>query len=511
MMNTGTLTIKESTFRDNNATISGGAVNSAQAMLTIERSAFINNSATNGGAIFSSDFVASITNSTFSGNSGGVSGGGVEVQGGNMTIINSTIAGNTGGGIRRVGGGLKLRNSLIADNNGGDCSGGLSEIVNNYIEDGTCSPALSSADGSINLGSLTGSPAYYPLLSGSPAIDAAAAAHCPSLDQAGTTRPAGSGCDIGAYEKPPDPPTATDTETPTETATETVTPAATATRDPHAPQLLQIQVIEEETPGQKATPTDTATAIATDTATLSPIATDTATLTPSDTPTSTATATATLTPSPTASDTPMATDTATPTNTATLAPRAGCVNVGPGAFWLFPASNFLSGTVSLYNTDQCQATGSTTQAIGAEGYVYTSGGQAMAVAICAAAHGAGAYDASQQVFNADLWACRAIPPTATNTPVPTNTPTNTALPTNTATPTSSEVPPSATNTDVPATPADDRAIADVWLSSTAPGELVISWSATAPDSARLPRQLGQGRRSLPHLDRPLWQRLPHSA
>ena len=178
-------------------------------MLTIERSAFINNSATNGGAVFSSDFVASITNSTFSGNSGSVSGGGVEVQGGNMAIINSTIAGNTGGGIRRVGGGLKLRNSLIANNTGEDCSGGLSENVSNYIEDGTCSPALSSADGSINLGPLTGSPAYYPLLSGSPAIDAAAAAHCPSLDQAGTSRPAGSGCDIGAYEKPPDPPTAT--------------------------------------------------------------------------------------------------------------------------------------------------------------------------------------------------------------------------------------------------------------------------------------------------------------
>ena len=186
VMNTGTLTIKESTFRDNNATISGGAVNSAQAMLTIERSAFINNSATNGGAVFSSDFVASITNSTFSGNSGSVSGGGVEVQGGNMTIINSTIVGNSGDGLHRVGGGLKLRNSLIANNTGEDCSGGLSENVNNYIEDGTCSPALSSADGSINLGPLTGSPAYYPLLSGSPAIDAAAAAHCPSLDQAGT-------------------------------------------------------------------------------------------------------------------------------------------------------------------------------------------------------------------------------------------------------------------------------------------------------------------------------------
>ena len=56
------------------------------------------------------------------------------------------------------------------------------------------------ASGDARLGSLTGSPAYFPLLSNSPAIDAADASQCPSRDQRGVSRPQGRGCDIGAYE-----------------------------------------------------------------------------------------------------------------------------------------------------------------------------------------------------------------------------------------------------------------------------------------------------------------------
>ena len=489
VMNTGTLTIRESTIRDNSASISGGAVNSAQAMLTIERSAFIDNSATNGGAVFSSDFIASITNSTFSGNSASVSGGGVEVQGGNLTITSSTFYNSSGSGLHRAGGTLKLRNSIVAGSSGDDCSGGLSENTSNYIEDGTCSPALSSSDGAINLGALTGSPAYHPLLAGSPAIDAANASHCPSVDQAGAARPVGSGCDMGAFEKPHPP-----TETPTPTVTTTYTPSATltpsATRDPHAPQLQQLAPTQRasdtptDTPTLTSTPTDTATSTPSATATSTLTPTNTATLTPSATPSNTATLTPTATLAPTASATPSATATLTstptntatltPTNTATLAPRAGCVNVGPGTFWLFPASKFLSGTINVYATDQCEAAGSTSQQIGAEGYVYSADGQAVAKALCEVAHGGSrAYRVAQQAYNTSLYACQRVPPTATDTAIP---PTSTAVPGNTPAPTNTDIPPSATNTDVPPTAADDRVIASVSLSSSAPGELTISWT-----------------------------------
>ena len=45
-----------------------------------------------------------------------------------------------------------------------------------------------------------GSPAYFPLLAGSRAIDAADDDYCPAPDQIGTARPQGAGCDIGAIE-----------------------------------------------------------------------------------------------------------------------------------------------------------------------------------------------------------------------------------------------------------------------------------------------------------------------
>ena len=82
----------------------------------------------------------------------------------------------------------------------------------------------------------------------------------------------------------------------------------------------------------------------------------------------------------------------------------------------------------MHDSDQCDSTG-TTQDIGADGYVYTADGQSAADALCVDGHAGGAYQAQQQAFNNDLWACQALPPTAT--PLPTDTPvppTNTPLP-----------------------------------------------------------------------------------
>ena len=107
------------------------------------------------------------------------------------------------------------------------------------------------------------------------------------------------------------------------------------------------------------------------------------------------------------------------------------MNVGPGTYWLFPQSNFLSGTITVYASDQCEAAGSTTQNIGADGYVHTADGLAMASAICNAAHADGAYTARQQAFNANVWVCQELPPTATNTAIPPTATNTTIPPTNT--------------------------------------------------------------------------------
>ena len=145
------------------------------------------------------------------------------------------------------------------------------------------------------------------------------------------------------------------------------------------------------------------------------------------------------------------------------------MNVGPGTYWLFPRSSFLSGTITVYASDQCEATGSSTQAIGAGGYVVTDSGEAAAQAMCAAAHADGRlYSMIQQAINLDLYLCVGVAPTATNTTIPP-TATNTTIP--------------PTNTAIPPTPSDTRAIASVRLSSTNPGELWVVWDAPG-DPAR---------------------------
>jgi hypothetical protein len=60
------------------------------------------------------------------------------------------------------------------------------------------------ADPLIGLLAANGGPTLtHALLSGSPAIDAAAGTACPATDQRGVARPQGGACDIGSYEYRP--------------------------------------------------------------------------------------------------------------------------------------------------------------------------------------------------------------------------------------------------------------------------------------------------------------------
>jgi CSLREA domain-containing protein len=206
--NIGTLTVTNSTVSGNNsANGAGGIYNNGT--LDITNSTFSGNSATGGsagGGIAIVSGTLTITNSTFSGNSAD-SGGGIYTNGGITTITNSTVSGNSaatgGGGIYQSLGTVTLRNTIVANSTaGGDCSGTVTDGGNNIVEDNTCG-FTGGADP--NLGALTGSPAYFPLLSGSPAIDTGddavcAAAPVSNTSQNGIPRPQGAHCDIGSYE-----------------------------------------------------------------------------------------------------------------------------------------------------------------------------------------------------------------------------------------------------------------------------------------------------------------------
>ena len=229
----GELSISDSSF-NHNSTDAGGAINN-DGELSVTNSAFQNNSALRGGAIFNGAdgelSISDISDSSFSYNSAGFAGGAiVNATDGELSISDSSFNHNSadaGGAITNLGE-LSIVNSTFSHNSADVSSaifnvdkGELSMVnsiiagtavacysesrlrhnINNFIQDGSCSSDFS---GDPMLGELVepedGSPAYFPLLASSPAIDAADDEYCPATDQIGTARPQGAGCDIGAIE-----------------------------------------------------------------------------------------------------------------------------------------------------------------------------------------------------------------------------------------------------------------------------------------------------------------------
>ncbi len=165
-----------------------------------------------------------IVNSTISGNTSTAwHGGAMFVTDGTVTIVNSTIADNTApsgtaGGLMVATFGapveLTLQNSIVADNGdygcqveGSPAAAVLTSLGNNVFTDGSCNPIGSDqvvADAGLGvLADNGGTTLTHALLAGSAAIDAANAAACPATDQRGVVRPQGAGCDVGAFELAP--------------------------------------------------------------------------------------------------------------------------------------------------------------------------------------------------------------------------------------------------------------------------------------------------------------------
>ena len=220
-VNHSKLTVNDSSFVSNRARAGGGAIYFWHSAGEIRGSSFVFNSVrrhSRGGAIFvSSGVKLDVRDSSFNGNSadrGGAVASQVITYDGRIipsttTLTHVTVMKNyariAGNGIS-VGANDKnfnLRNSIVAglpiraDAIAGYCEGLLNENIGNLIADGSCRPLK---DGDPMLGEMTGAPSHFTPLDGSPALDAADARFCTEIDQLGTPRPQGGGCDIGAIE-----------------------------------------------------------------------------------------------------------------------------------------------------------------------------------------------------------------------------------------------------------------------------------------------------------------------
>ncbi len=199
------LDVRQSSFIGNSSGAYAAAIFGYGSVVNITSSSFQRNSAQgDGGAIAAHEEARmSISNSTFAGNSANV-GGALEVFASTVTVMHVTMMNNTatpagGSAIHRTAGEISLYNSIVGGAPGGiACANGLTEARGNLSQDGTCSLLETRVDPLV--GELTGAPAWYPLLDGSPALDAADPEYCLGTDQVGTARPHGGGCDIGAIE-----------------------------------------------------------------------------------------------------------------------------------------------------------------------------------------------------------------------------------------------------------------------------------------------------------------------
>jgi CSLREA domain-containing protein len=234
------MTIERSTFADNQATVSGGGIDSESSFLDLIQSRLSGNSAgkEGGGVYLNNEFhyEADFINTTISGNTAG-KGGGVYAFGSNapwLRFAHTTVTGNTAsaGAAVYLDGSftnsflVQMRNTIVAGATNDLCLGPvhpasgppptgftMSDQGHNIDSGISCNfTAVSKSSTDPLLGPLAdnGGPTWtHALLPGSPALDAADCLDnvgaTITVDQRGITRPQGGACDIGAVEREPSP------------------------------------------------------------------------------------------------------------------------------------------------------------------------------------------------------------------------------------------------------------------------------------------------------------------
>jgi hypothetical protein len=220
VFNAGTMTIRDSLIRDNDAWLGGGIYSSGD--LTLDGSTLQSNDAEFGGAISTSGGNLTMRDCTVSGNSANEGGGfcvGLFETFEKIAITRSTIAENTanvGGGIFDYSqvGTIELESTILSGNTGGNChppTGVFSSSGHNLESASSCNLTETTDQTGVDpllatLADNGGPTPTHALGAGSPAIDSGAPG-CDPVDQRGEARPVDGDldgsirCDVGAYER----------------------------------------------------------------------------------------------------------------------------------------------------------------------------------------------------------------------------------------------------------------------------------------------------------------------
>lgn len=205
----GTLSIRSSVINDNGAY--GVAVGGRSSVTDIGRVEIIQSAILRNGSsgVRMDGGEVHIQNTTISGNVATSSGGGgIWGYGGELFLLDSTVAYNTGKGLELGPGGslgpfaMITRRSVVALNSGPECQLDPSTSFSaSTFAIYVCSESWTRA--TLHLRELTADSGTFihPIGAESPLVDAGGpASTCPRVDQRNAPRPAGSTCDVGAYE-----------------------------------------------------------------------------------------------------------------------------------------------------------------------------------------------------------------------------------------------------------------------------------------------------------------------